>query len=257
MPQANEVRTIPANQVGAMVVHSLANMIPAMPESSIVQLTQSMVANGQLTPVTMFEGRVLDGRHRLIAAQRAGLPLNIVNFEGTAREAMLVAVQQNVARRQLTVSQRAVAAAKAVTSTVGGTQAAGTVTQSQAADMFQVSLRYVTLAQSVLARCDAATEAALWAGETTLNAANLAMRPARTATAPTSVTDVLGADVAVAVAVDAGGIIAALLAALRNDNIDAAELVHAMGADAILLVGKFDELNRRVNDIAMEEGALA
>jgi len=94
----------------------------------------------------------------------------------------------------------------------------------------------------------------VWAGEMTLNAANPRAVSTRRAAAPVSVADVLGADVAVAV--DAGGIIAALLAALRNDSIDAAELVHAMGADAAMLVAKVDELARRVNDIAMEEGAL-
>src|SRR6185436_12231187 len=131
---------IDSGAVQLLAVHPYAESIPAMNAAAFDRLSLSILTDGQLSPVVMFQGKVLDGRHRLVVAQQQGLGLWVTEFTGSERDAMTLAIKANVQRRQLTDSQRALAAAKKVTTTLGGQQAFGAVSQAQAAEMFDVSL---------------------------------------------------------------------------------------------------------------------
>lgn len=54
-------------------VHPAANLMPRLSDAGIAALAADIKANGQHEPVVLFEGQVLDGRHRLAACGLAGV----------------------------------------------------------------------------------------------------------------------------------------------------------------------------------------
>ncbi len=90
--------------------HSLSNFFPMMSEEELRQLADDIAQHGQLEPITTFEGKILDGRNRYLACLRAGVTPAVVAYEGSDSAAFVVS--QNLQRRNLTPSQRAVAAVK-------------------------------------------------------------------------------------------------------------------------------------------------
>lgn len=99
--------------------HPLAEAFPLMRGSEFDALVESIRGQGLLEPLTLHpDGRVLDGRNRYRACQKAGIPIRIMTYEG--RDAAGFVVAKNVARRQLNKSQLGLAAAKMVTAAQGG-----------------------------------------------------------------------------------------------------------------------------------------
>ena len=92
--------------------HPAANMFPLMSKSEEKEF-EGLVSNlriaGLLNPVTLFEGKVLDGRNRLLACKAAGIVPRFVDWDGTGSSPAEWVVAQNVNRRSLTQSQKAVA----------------------------------------------------------------------------------------------------------------------------------------------------
>ena len=91
--------------------HSLADAFPLIEGAEFDQLQHSLVEDGQLTPIALFEGCILDGRNRYRACQRAGIKPKFVEFVGDAQEAARFVIAANVRRRHLSESQRAMLAA--------------------------------------------------------------------------------------------------------------------------------------------------
>lgn len=65
---------------------------------------------GIIFPVTLFEGKVLDGWHRYRAAHRTGKPFNTVEYKGSDPAGYVAAC--NVLRRKLSSLQRALVGAR-------------------------------------------------------------------------------------------------------------------------------------------------
>ena len=63
--------------------------------------------------VIVYEGMILDGNQRLRACREARVEPKYTEFEGTAEKALDMVMDLNLARRQLTQSQKANAVAKA------------------------------------------------------------------------------------------------------------------------------------------------
>lgn len=91
----------------ALVAHPYADTVPPMTEEEYVNLRDDIRANGLIEPVVIFEGKILDGRHRYKACLAEGKPVHSVEFRGTNAEALSRVISLNLARRHLTVSQRA------------------------------------------------------------------------------------------------------------------------------------------------------
>lgn len=53
--------------------HPLANVFPLMEGVDFDELVESIKASGQLEPIIMFEGKILDGRNRARACKSAGV----------------------------------------------------------------------------------------------------------------------------------------------------------------------------------------
>jgi ParB-like chromosome segregation protein Spo0J len=260
MPAVNTTaaRLIDHAVLSALPVHPYAEQTPAMSATSLDALASSLASEGQLTPVTLYQGQILDGRHRRIAAERAGVGLWVVDFTGSDRAARLAAIQQNVSTRDLTESQRALAAAKIVTTSNGGVQNADAVSQAEAAALFNVSLRYVVMASRLLRTAPADMLAEIWAGSLSLTAANARLNPRPPRAARANVAVVETDDEVGSLSNVAPMDVAAFVEAIRNGTVDAAAFLAAVrGPDAGALVLKLDDLARAAYDLAAEEGIIA
>ena len=82
--------------------HEICKWLPYKPET-IDDIANDMVANGYRhdRPVVVYEGLILDGRHRYEAALKAGVDPIFIEFQGTKEEAIAYVTSENVARRHL------------------------------------------------------------------------------------------------------------------------------------------------------------
>ncbi len=91
-------------------MHPLALLIPGMSDTDELRLRADIEINGVLEPLVIFEGKVLDGRHRLRIAASAGAMVRLEQFNGTAADARSYVWSANVSRRHLSQAQLALAA---------------------------------------------------------------------------------------------------------------------------------------------------
>jgi hypothetical protein len=82
--------------------HEICQWLPYKPET-IAEIAQSMASKGYRPdrPIIVFEGRILDGRHRYEAAIKANVDPLFVEFHGSREEAIDYVTSENVARRHL------------------------------------------------------------------------------------------------------------------------------------------------------------
>ena len=97
-------------QFAKLEYHPLANLFPLLGETEIQTLSDDIRHNGLNVPVTMYEGKILDGRNRYAACILAGVTPAFVDYEG--QEPVKFVVSTNLHRRHLNESQRAMVAAK-------------------------------------------------------------------------------------------------------------------------------------------------
>lgn len=143
--------------------HEYANLFPMLGANEQDALRADIQAHGVREPIIQFEGRILDGRNRYMAARDLGLDFPVAEFDGDQAEALAYVLSTNLHRRHLTESQRAAVAAKLANMKPGGTGAnqhqskeanlpsdPGQVSLAQAADMLNVSRRSVVDAKRVI-----------------------------------------------------------------------------------------------------------
>lgn len=96
--------------------HDISKTYPMMSEKEHNNLVADMEENGfdQNFPITIYEGKILDGRNRYKAAKEANVEPQFQEFEGTLEEAHNKSKQLNTNRRHLTPTQKAMIAAKEV-----------------------------------------------------------------------------------------------------------------------------------------------
>ena len=80
-------------------------------KTAVRQLEESMRRMGfdPSEPIVLFEGKVIDGRHREEAAERLGIKPVYVDFEGSEEQALEYVFVKNVQRRHLTKGALALA----------------------------------------------------------------------------------------------------------------------------------------------------
>src|SRR5207247_7905032 len=89
--------------------HPASTIFPAMSEEDLANLTVDIQAHGQLEPIVMHHGLVLDGRSRYLACRRLGIEPKTIEFSDlsmTMREVDWV-ISKNLKRRHLSRSQAA------------------------------------------------------------------------------------------------------------------------------------------------------
>lgn len=92
--------------------HELALVFPPMTESEFAAFKQDIREHGQHEPITLYEGKILDGIHRYRACRELGREPRVVRFEGNPRAAAQLVLGRNFHRRHLSTSQRAMVAAE-------------------------------------------------------------------------------------------------------------------------------------------------
>ena len=60
--------------------HPLAQMLPLMNEADNDELAVHMKEHGQLIPIVLFEGKILDGRNRYRACKKLGIEPRVSNY---------------------------------------------------------------------------------------------------------------------------------------------------------------------------------
>jgi ParB-like chromosome segregation protein Spo0J len=90
--------------------HRLANYFPSMGEDEFNELVKGIKENGQLNPIMLYEGKILDGKHRFKACQKLGIEPITKEYKGN--DPISFVISANIHRRHLTESQRAMLATK-------------------------------------------------------------------------------------------------------------------------------------------------
>ncbi|MCL6559919.1 MAG: ParB N-terminal domain-containing protein [Firmicutes bacterium] len=89
-----------------MEFHPYTDLFPAMTEQEFEGLKEDIKANGLLEPIVVFEGKILDGRHRYMACVQLGLQPRFLPLPNDV-DPLDYVVAVNLHRRHLTSSQRA------------------------------------------------------------------------------------------------------------------------------------------------------
>jgi len=92
--------------------HPLAEIFPLMDGKTYQELKADIKQNGLQEPITLFEGKILDGRNRYRACLELGIEPKCLEFDGDYQKAQAWSVSLNLHRRHLTDQQRAIIAAK-------------------------------------------------------------------------------------------------------------------------------------------------
>lgn len=130
--------------------HELANIFPMMEEEALAELTGDIRANGLRQPITLFEGKILDGRNRYRACEEASVEPRFETYEGA--DALEYVISLNLKRRHLDASQRAMIASRLANRKEGRpskTPSKDGVSTAQAAKLLNVSTASVERAKAV------------------------------------------------------------------------------------------------------------
>jgi N6-adenosine-specific RNA methylase IME4/ParB-like chromosome segregation protein Spo0J len=151
--------------------HELANALPLLEGEEFQKLVTDVRENGVLLPIVQYEGKILDGRNRLLAAREAGVEIRFIEYKGDDPAAFVIS--QNVMRRHLNPSQRAMIAGKLAKLRQGQPVKSQICdfTQARAAKLLNVSKRSVEHARDVIEQGAAALVAAVETGKAKVSAA--------------------------------------------------------------------------------------
>jgi ParB-like chromosome segregation protein Spo0J len=88
--------------------HPIADYFPQMDDAAFAELVDDISEHGLLEPIVLYEGKILDGRHRYRACIEAGIEPEFTDYEGD--DPLAFAISVNLRRRHLSESQRAMIA---------------------------------------------------------------------------------------------------------------------------------------------------
>jgi ParB-like chromosome segregation protein Spo0J len=95
----------------AIEFHPVANLFPPMSDKAYQALKASIAARGLDDPIVMYQGKLIDGRHRLRACSELGIAPRFIEWDGKGTLLEFV-LAQNLHRRHLKEAQRAMVAAR-------------------------------------------------------------------------------------------------------------------------------------------------
>jgi hypothetical protein len=130
--------------------HELANVLPLIEGTKFDRLVADIAQNGLVNPITLHEGKILDGRNRERACHAARIAPRYVEFDG--RDPASFVLSQNLARRHMGPSERAMVAARMANLKWGqrADRVEGSIDLSTAAKLVSVSEPSVKRARAVL-----------------------------------------------------------------------------------------------------------
>jgi len=93
-----------------MKFHPIADCFPLIEGEEFDVLVADIVANGLLNPIVVFEDKILDGRNRWRACQKAGVEASTTEYTGD--NPVQFVISANASRRQMRPWQKALVAAR-------------------------------------------------------------------------------------------------------------------------------------------------
>jgi hypothetical protein len=92
--------------------HAAADCFPLLDDVDLAELAEDIRAHGLQHPIVTYRGQILDGRNRYRACSKLGIEPKCVEWDGKSHGGSPTSyvVSENLKRRHLTPSQRAVAA---------------------------------------------------------------------------------------------------------------------------------------------------
>jgi len=174
-----ELAAVVAPKEASYQPHALAELFPAMSPSDYAELLDDVRAHGVREPIWIYEGKVLDGNHRLRAATEACKQFPLVETrQYTGHDPLGFVISMNLRRRHLTVGQRASIADKMAQ--MGSKNGANLhpTSISKAAAAMHVSPRAVKTVRAVAA-ASPALAAEVSNGTRTINSADQELKAAR------------------------------------------------------------------------------
>lgn len=161
-------------KIGEYETHPAADACPLMNGRAFRNMVESAKRNGIRRRGVLYNGKILDGRNRALAALEVGALMEWETYDGDdpIREVVIL----NIDRRHLNDSQRAMAASRLAALKPGTNrkntgQLAGVPTQSEAAELLNVSERSIRRAREVLDTATPEVIAAVDRGDMTVAAA--------------------------------------------------------------------------------------
>lgn len=131
--------------------HEYAGLFPWIKGAAFDELKSDIAANGVREPIVFFEGQILDGRNRYLAARELGI--EFPRTEYTGHDPLGFVVSLNLQRRHLTEAERSMLAAKLSKMPRGRPSGEnppiGGITTAEAAAMMNTSVRGVERARAV------------------------------------------------------------------------------------------------------------
>lgn len=138
-------------RIAGYETHPAADIFPLLDGADLDALAADIRDHGLRNPVIVIGSKVLDGRNRLAACARIGVEARFVQYEGDDPVAFVLS--ENLHRRHLNESQRAMVAARIATLPPHRPKSAnvrGSATQGEAATRLNTSERSVQHARSVI-----------------------------------------------------------------------------------------------------------
>jgi N6-adenosine-specific RNA methylase IME4 len=130
--------------------HPLAELFPMLPEGEIALLADDICTFGQRVPIVLLDGKILDGRNRYAACCFADIEPDTAPYEGD--DPLNFVLSHNLHRRHLTESQRAMVAAQIVDWERGvnqNTAGPANLQTRKAAEKLSISERAVAAAKRI------------------------------------------------------------------------------------------------------------
>lgn len=94
-----------------MMFHPASLLFPQMDQHRLDELKASIKQDGQLLPATLFEGQILDGRHRWLACEALGIECKTIEHVGNPWRYVIA---MNAQRRDLPAEVRALSTKRAI-----------------------------------------------------------------------------------------------------------------------------------------------
>ncbi len=139
------MRIIEAMRVEELSLHAEALTTPRMNDEQYQALKRDIEMNGQIDPVTVYRGKIIDGRHRWLILQELGIETILVEKlpNNTTIAEIRRLVRSRETRRHESASQLAISAYKYILTSTDK------VSQTEAADMFGTNAKRIGEAKKI------------------------------------------------------------------------------------------------------------
>lgn len=138
-------------EIDKIEFHELANIFPLMEGAEFDALVRDIKENGLIEPIYLYKGKIIDGRNRYLACQKAGVKPRFEEYTGSSLIDFVIS--KNLHRRHLNESQRGVIASKIANLTKGrpteNPQICGFISQPEASKLLNVSPRTIQTIKAV------------------------------------------------------------------------------------------------------------